>query len=206
MAVTTNVALALLVVACSAQPKVQTTDELVPAPEWQRGVFPPASAIQPDKPPEKPATKADKEAFSAQVTATCPPGTEEDPFPGLSAPARSIKPPRHRQYRSRPMMQEEIKALLRMLAGMSQNDPDRPKVIDRLASDYFEDERDNYRDCLNLILMLEADRYSLSELQARLNETRGRFESARASGLATCKRLAEEHPTYKPAGLCRELP
>jgi len=199
-----NLALLLLLAACgSSQPaEVPTTDELSPAPEWRRGVFPSPSAIAEVAPPERPASLGEKEAFAAKVTAICPAGTDNDPLPGLSPPARSIKPLRHRAYRSRPVMQEEIKGLLRLLAGMAPNDPDRPKVLDRLASNYFEDERDIYRDCLSLLVMLEADRWPLSQLEARLNDARGRFLAARANGFAACKRLAAEHPSYSPTGLC----
>jgi len=35
-----------------------------------------------------------------------------------------------------------------------------------------------------------------------LNEARGRFMAARANGVATCKQLAAEHPSYTPRGLC----
>jgi len=175
-------------------------------PEWRRGVFPPPSAIRPDRPLEAPPTAEQKAAFAAKVTATCPPGTAEDPLPGLSPAARSIKPSRHHQYRSLPMLQEEIKLLLQMLGKMAMADPDRPKVLDRLASNYFVDERDNYRDCMDLLIMVEADRFPLSELEARLRADRERFERARAHGMATCAKIAAEHPSYKPNGLCAALP
>src|SRR3989442_961662 len=110
------------------------------------------------------------------------------------------------QVALRPLMQEEIKALLRMLSAMAPNDPDRPKVLDRIASDYFEDERDNYRDCLGVLVMLEADRFPLSQLEARLNEARARYLAARANRPATCKKLEAEHPTFRPRGLRTALP
>src|SRR5262249_24949587 len=100
--------------------------------------------------------------------------------PGLSPPARAIKSPRHhRAYRSRPLMQEEIKALLKILEGMEPNDPDRPNVLDRVASDSFQDERDLYHDCMSILVMLQADRDPLSQLEPRLSEIRRRFLAAR---------------------------
>src|SRR5262245_17399959 len=106
-----NLALALGLAACaSSQPReVPPIDESPGAPEWRRGVFPPPGAIAQDTPPERPATKEEKEAFAAKVTETCPSGTDSDPNPGLSPPARTIKPRRDRAYRPPWVMQEEIK-------------------------------------------------------------------------------------------------
>lgn len=198
-------ALALLLVGCSGAPPAPPSEpvEAGTDPMWRRGVFPPPAWIKADA--ERPATDAEREAFAAKVLAVCPPGSDADPLPGLSPPARSIKPSRHRAYRSRPLIKEEIKGLLRLLGGVSRSDPDRPKILERLASNYFVDERDVYRDCLELLAMVKTDRWSLTKLEGTLRETREHLESARANGLQCCARLEAEHPTYKSRELCAAL-
>lgn len=197
------IALGLMVAGCGASPHrdpAGAQDGAEGNPEWRKGVFPPRDAIQPA--PERPATAAEKAAFVEKVNRVCPAGTEANPFPQLSLPARAIKPSWHGRYRSLPLLPQEIDALKKILAATPLDNPDRPKIIDRLASTYFELERALYRTCTDLVLMAETDRYSMSKLEEMLGDLKRKIDAARNGGFASCRQLVQDHPTYQSTGLC----
>lgn len=174
---------------------------LEPLPEWRRGVFPPPDG-QPAaaKPSPEPADEAALAAFFAEVSEVCPASTDGEASPGLSPPARRLPPPGGRIHR--PLSWFEVQSLERLLQVTARAHPDRPRILDRLATDYFLMEQAVYRDCLKLNLLSPRSPKALQEHRTQLRQIREQLPKMRALGFERCASLATEHPSYARQTRC----
>jgi hypothetical protein len=166
-----------------------------PLPEWRRGVFPPPDAQPAASPPSPgPADEAAIASFFAEVAEVCPASEDSESSPGLSPPARRLPRPEGRIHR--PLSWFEVQSLERLLQATASAHPDRPRILDRLATDYFLLEQALYRECLKLSLESPRSRKALLENQTQLRQIREQLPKMRALGFERCASLATEHPSY----------
>ena len=178
-------------------------EEPSPLPEWRRGVFPPPEWQKPAAPPlPEPPDVASLASFAREIEEVCPAAAEGAPSPGLSPPARAMSEPRGCIYR--PLTWEEIATIERILKVTAREAPDRPRILDRLAADYFLVEKELYRECLKLSVLEPPSRKELEERRAKLRRIREYLPNVRARGIERCAQLAAEHPSYTPGTPCSE--
>jgi hypothetical protein len=196
--------LGLLLAGCGGAPPRTPADaepEPFPLPEWRRGDFPPPDGQPIASPsPPAPAEEAAVASFFAEVARVCPVSDGGAESPGLSPVARQLPPPRGRIHR--PLSWHEIQALERLLQMTARGDPDRPRIMDRLAADYFLVEQALYRECLKMNAKGPFSRKALEEQKTELRQIREQLPKVRALGFERCAMLAAEYPSYTPGTPC----
>ncbi len=166
------------------------------APEpWCTGQF---HGPAPSPPP--PSTPESVRDTMAALARACPAPRDDDPTPGLSSGARSIKWPVGRIH---VLPVNELQGLLQLLEKTPKDSPDRPKIMARLASTSFLLERFAHRDCRDLAAQkdLPAERWADFERQARTAVKV--LYTTRAYGTSWCTALVREHPDAIPAWCAR---
>lgn len=151
---------------------------------------------RPDPPP--PITSARRDAIVDLLVRTCPPATDSDPTPGLSAGARMPRPNGRCDLDCFP-----IPGLERLLTQEPAGTPDRARMLARLAEEYDWVERSAYEDCRGFVIS-EGNREAFAEAEREARRIANLLPYARKQHDRACRRHLHEFPAMPRPAHCAD--
>lgn len=156
---------------------------------------------------ERPA-KSEIAAFRAEVRAACPSAPDGGLSPALSPGARDFGMQRRYvcRYISLELLLTELRLLFELARRTPADDPNYPRIHERIADAGFVLEYHRHRSCEDLAPVKPRERGQLASLREQLRKLTHELRLARAVAAHACDKLTRI-PGYTPKAACpRFLP